>query len=215
MDIRELPPTVLVIFGVTGDLSRRYILPALQELCEAGEFPDDFKIVGVSRQEIDTAKAFGGHKKLLKHAMTIQMDFQSEDGYHALKSRLKQIAGPRSKNTQYIFYFALPPQAAQSVVESMGKAGLNSDNIKLLLEKPFGTDLASAKQLISHTQRYFKEKQVYRIDHYLAKEMAQNLIIFLGSNMLFRDVWNNKYIEKIDIVVSEKIGIEGRVGFYE
>lgn len=215
MKREKLPPTVLVIFGVTGDLSRRYILPALEELAEAGEFPESFKIVGVSRRRIDVSQALGAMSRLKKHAITIKMDFESADDYLSLKGQLKQAAGKLHQKTQYIFYFALPPEASHSVVESMGKAGLNGERVKLLLEKPFGTDLSSAKKLIQHTKRYFKESQVYRIDHYLAKEMAQNLIIFLGSNMLFRDVWNNKYIEKIDIVVAERIGIEGRIGFYE
>jgi glucose-6-phosphate 1-dehydrogenase len=211
----ELPPTVLVIFGITGDLSRRYILPALEELGEANEFPPHFKIIGTSRSPLSLSKAFGGRKSLEKRGEVYQMDFSSDAQYNALKKKLVSLKKDYKKNPQYIFYFAMPPEAVPPVIDSMGRAGMNGDNVKLLLEKPFGTDLVSAKELIARAKGYFTDSQIYRIDHYLAKEMAQNLIIFLGSNMLFRDVWNNKYIEKIDIVVAERIGIEGRVGFYE
>lgn len=215
MEVRETPPTVLVIFGITGDLSRRYILPALEELASAGEFPENFKIIGISRNPLTMSKALEGATSLKKYSDVFQMDYSQKADYKKLKELLVSLKKNYENNPQYIFYFALPPDAVASVVEFMGRAGMNGDNVKLLLEKPFGTDLASAKKLINHTKGYYEDQQIYRIDHYLAKEMAQNLIIFLGSNILFKDVWNNKYIDRIDIIVSEKIGIEGRVGFYE
>jgi len=109
----------------------------------------------------------------------------------------------------------VPPGAVPQIVSRLGKAGLNTSKYRLLLEKPFGRDLASAKMLINSTERCFKEEQVYRIDHYLAKEMAQNIAIFLGANALFRDIWNAKFIEKIEILALEYIGVEGRGNFYE
>jgi glucose-6-phosphate 1-dehydrogenase len=115
-----------------------------------------------------------------------------------------------------LFYLSVPPEATQSVVQMLGDSGLAEvANTKLLLEKPFGTDLASAEQLVEHLKQHFKEEQVYRIDHYLAKEMAQNLIVFRSANPVFSQTWNNTFISSIEIVASEKIGIEGRKTFYE
>lgn len=215
MEKGRIPPTVLVIFGVTGDLSRRYILPALEQIIPAAAFPDEFKVIGVSRRKITAEQAFGEGSKILQCALTFKMDFNSSADYQRLKEELQKVSANFRNNVQYVFYFALPPEATQPVVRSLGNAGFGKRNVKLLLEKPFGTDLSSAKKLISQTNKHFRDEQVYRIDHYLAKEMAQNLIIFLGGNVLFRNVWNNRYIDRIDIVAAESIGIEGRKGFYE
>lgn len=116
---------------------------------------------------------------------------------------------------QTLFYLSVPPSISQPIVRRLGEAGFASDVCALLLEKPFGTDLASAGELIASLHEHFAEEQIYRIDHYLAKEMAQNLVVFRGSNSLFKSTWNRDFIERIEVIASEQIGIEGRATFYE
>jgi glucose-6-phosphate 1-dehydrogenase len=207
----ELPSTSLLIFGATGDLSRRYLLPALSEICESSEIRTQLKIVGLSRQDVKPKDILpAGTSNLAGQFEVFQMDYTRADQYHILKQKIKSLA-----SEQVIFYFAVPPDAVPAIIENLGKAGLNHKSAKLLLEKPFGTDLASAKKLIRQTAKHFTEEQVYRIDHYLAKTVAQNNSVFLSSNALFRQVWNKDFIEYIEIVVAEKIGLEKRAAFYE
>jgi glucose-6-phosphate 1-dehydrogenase len=207
----QIAPTALVIFGVTGDLSGRYLLPALSEICRGSGIRTHLHIIGTSRQAVlaedvlkDAAKELSGQFQV------IQLDYDRTGDFHKLKERLEGLAV-----SQVIFYFALPPDAVLPVVHKLGEAGLNGPEYKLLMEKPFGTDYATAKKLIEEIDNYFKEEQVFRIDHYLAKEMAQNIAVFLGANALFRGVWNNTFIEEIEIVAEEELGAEGREKFYE
>ena len=206
---RNLPPTTLVIFGISGDLAGRYILPALSALKAARQLPKDFKILGLSRRQITEADVLADDTlKLKEHLSLRQMDMDDHLAYEELNKYL-------GNSGQLVFYFAVPPPALLPILVRLGKAGFNKRNIKLLLEKPFGTDLGSAKDLIGQINKHFSEEQVYRIDHYLAKGMAQNIAVFLSSNALIRDVWNHKFIDYIEIVVAERIGIEGRADFYE
>jgi glucose-6-phosphate 1-dehydrogenase len=138
------------------------------------------------------------------------MDLAKADDYMRLKDVI--ALGP---DDQLLVYLSVPPGAAAQIVDFMGEAGINSRQVKLLFEKPFGVDYESATGMITRTARYYSEDQIYRIDHYLAKEMAQNIIAFRGGNAMFAHIWNNNSIEKIEIIASEKIGIEGRAGFYE
>ena len=207
----QMVPTALVIFGVTGDLSARYLLPALSEICRSGDIRTRLQIIGTSRQAVlaqDLLKDISS--ELAGQFQVIQLDYDRLDNFHKLK---EQLAGLSAE--QVIFYFALPPDAVLPVVKKLGQAGLNTMEYKLLMEKPFGSDFQSAKILINEIDKYFKEEQVFRIDHYLAKEMAQNIAVFLGSNALFRGVWDSKFIESIEIVAEEEIGVEGREKFYE
>lgn len=208
---QSLPSTTLAIFGVTGDLSRRKLLPALAEICQNSDIRAHLNILGISRQVIDTDMILPSNaQSLAKQFSLLQMDYSDKAEYKKLAAELK-----KQDADQVIFYFAVPPEAVLPIVNHLGDAQLNSGKYKLLMEKPFGTDLSSAEKLIRETDRHFKEAQVYRIDHFLAKEMAQNITVFLGSNALFRDVWNNQFIEKIEIVAEESIGVEGRGNFYE
>lgn len=216
MDQEKLQATILVIFGITGDLSRRYLLPALTQIAKKEHLDSRLKILGVSRQDIDLKAIFTAEEKVLEqHAETLKIDYAKAADYENLKNKLAGLDGHLGGNSQTIFYFAVPPDSVPQIVGMLGSAGLNGKNTKLLLEKPFGKDLASAEKLINETAKYFPEEQVYRIDHYLAKEMAQNITVFLGSNTLFRGIWSNQFIDSIDITAIEKIGIEGRSGFYE
>ncbi len=207
----NLQPTTLVILGVTGDLSQRYLLPALAEICQSSDIRGHLKILGISRHQITAQEILKNHaQSLAGQFTTYQMDYSQPAEYQKLKDFLEN-----QDTQQIIFYFAVPPDAVLPIVDNLGKAQMNTSRYKLLMEKPFGTDLASAKKLIKEINKFFKEEQVYRIDHYLAKEMAQNIAVFLGSNALFRDVWNNHFIEKIQIVAKERLGVEGRGNFYE
>jgi glucose-6-phosphate 1-dehydrogenase len=210
------PPTVLVIFGITGDLSHRYLLPALNEICAAGKLPEEFKIIGVSRRPITKEDLFRSNEQnLQQYGVPLQMDVENLDSYNVLKNKIDEISSGFKGSAEIIYYLSVPPNGVLPIIEKLGASELNPPNAKLLLEKPFGTDLESAQELISETSKHFPEKQVYRIDHYLAKEMAQNIAVFLGSNTLFRSVWNNQFIEKIEIVAAEQISIEGRANFYD
>jgi glucose-6-phosphate 1-dehydrogenase len=221
----KIPPTIIVIFGVTGDLSHRFLLPALHQICLARQLPNAHKIIGVTRQNISFedlikispsgSKAVEALNALKNNFELLTMDLTNSKDYEKLKNHLDNSCSSLGKNTQVIFHFAVPPKSSLDIIRFLGEAGLNTANIKLLLEKPFGIDLLSAEDVISQTAKHFGEEQIYRIDHYLAKEMAQNITVFLGSNALFRNVWDNRFIEKINIVATEKIGIEGRVAFYE
>ncbi len=209
--MKDLPSTVLVIFGITGDLSHRKLLPALAEIKKTGQLPESFKILGVSRRSIAESDILAGEYSELGSLLDVYtMDVNQPAEYTRLKQKLDSYA-----NGQIIFYFAVPPTAVLPMVRNLGAAGLNSSQTKLLLEKPFGIDYSSAKELINEINTHFKEEQVFRIDHYLAKEMAQNITVFLGSNTIFRDLWTNEFIESIDISALETIGIEGRVELYE
>lgn len=212
----KLPAAILVIFGITGDLSHRYLLPALSEVIRNGRMPEDFKIIGVSRRDIGLTDVLQGPQEcLLEYAHPLQMDLDSNDSYHVLKNKIDEISGEFKSRPDVIYYLSVPPPGVLPIIQHLGEAGLNSPNAKLLLEKPFGTNLQTAQELIDQIQKHFPEPQVYRIDHYLAKEMAQNIVVFLGGNTLFRNVWSNQFIEKIEIEAAEQIGIEGRSNFYD
>jgi glucose-6-phosphate 1-dehydrogenase len=212
-------PTILVIVGITGDLSKRKLLPAITQLAKSGALPEKTRVIGITRQALSIDQVLDGQKEVdfLKSSLELyQMDLTSIDDYQTLKTYLQRTAKALGTTTQTIFYLSIPPQFSRPVVELLGEAGFADDpQTKLLLEKPFGTDLSSARELITETKRHFKESQLYRIDHYLAKEMAQNIIVLRGSNALLRRTWNHEFIERIEIVASESIGIEGRTQFYE
>lgn len=204
--------TKLLIFGITGNLSIHRLLPALEQIISTGDF-EDLSVIGVSRHKVKLADLFirCKNKMFLDNKLSIfEMDLMKMDEYKKLKKFINL-----GDEEQLIIYLAVPPQATSQIVDFMGEAGINKSNVKILFEKPFGVDLNSAEQLIEQTARYYKEDQTYRIDHYLAKEMTQNIVAFRGRNALFSNIWNNNFIESIDIIASEKIDIEGRTQFYE
>jgi glucose-6-phosphate 1-dehydrogenase len=208
---QSLPSTTLVIFGVSGDLAHRYLLPAMAEICQNSDIRAHLKILGLSRRDITPEAVLTDETISLKNQFqTLRMDYNQAGEYQKLKLRLDEHG-----SKQVIFYFAVPPAAVLPIVSNLGQAGFNDPKYRLLMEKPFGTDLQSSKKLVGQTQKYFEEEQIYRIDHFLAKEMAQNIAVFLGSNVLFRDVWHKEFIEYIEVVAAESIGIEGRAELWE
>lgn len=204
--------TKLLIFGITGDLSTRKLLPALAAIIRTGGF-DDLSIIGVSRREVDVAALLDrslGNTSMAERISIVTMNLAEAEDYRRLKEEVSL-----QDDEQLVVYLSVPPMAATQIVDFMGMAGLNTPNVKILFEKPFGVDLASARDVIARTARYYDENQLYRIDHYLAKEMAQNIVVFRGSNALLANIWNNNFIQSIEVVASETIGIEGRGQFYE
>lgn len=218
-----LQPTTLVIVGITGNLARKKLLPAIERLAASGELPDQFKLVGTSRREVSVSDLLSDlpgdpsdHDFVRDHLEMVQLDPQQPEAYEALKEKLSSIESSFGGSMQRLFHLSVPPQFSQTIIEHLGEVGFaESPTTKLLLEKPFGSDVKSAHELVEHIRQYFKEEQVYRIDHYLAKEMAQNLLTFRRENALFRRTWHKDFIERIEIVAAEEIGIEGRVAFYE
>lgn len=204
--------TTLVIFGITGDLSTRKLIPALEHILDSGEF-DDLHIVGVSRRELNVGELIHttlGHDRFEEKFSGFTLDFSSVSDYKRLKDSLIL-----DEENQVLIYLAVPPGAATTIVDLMGEAGLNSPHVKLLFEKPFGFDLGSAQDFIERTARYFSDEQIYRIDHYLAKEVSQEIIRLRSNAENRHHSWSNESISAIDIVASEKIGIEDRANFYE
>lgn len=205
--------TKLIIFGITGDLSTRKLLPALEQIVRSGRL-EDMWVIGVSRRELDVKTlihtTLGDESALEQHVTGFTMDMSSRDDYDRLRDHVAL-----GDNEQVLIYLSVPPNATSQIVEYLGQAGLNTPHVKLLMEKPFGTDLASARDMIDHVAKYYDESQVYRIDHYLAKEMSQNIVAFRRDNAIFDMLWNNQSIERVEVNALEKIGIEGRSDFYE
>lgn len=204
--------TKLVIFGITGDLSRRKLLPALQSIVKSGEC-DRLSIIGVSRREVDVpalVKESTGSDELAAITRVFTMDLAVAEDYVRLKKDLKL-----QSDEQALIYLSVPPSAAASIVDYLGEAGLNEPNVKLLFEKPFGFDLESARDFITRTSRYFSEEQIYRIDHYMAKEVAAEVIRLRRSNAEKGHRWGRDSVASVDIIATESIGIEGRATFYE
>lgn len=216
-------PTVLTIVGITGNLSRKKLLPAIERLASAGELPDQFKLVGTSRRAVSVSDLLADlpgkpsdYTFIHERLDMVQLDPKDPAAYEELTKKLSSIEASFGGSVQRLFHLSVPPQFSQTIIEHLGKAGLAKlPTTKLLLEKPFGSNVDSARELVEHIRTYFKEEQVYRIDHYLAKGMAQNLLTFRRENSLFRRTWHKDFIERIEIVAAEEIGIEGRVAFYE
>lgn len=213
-------PTILVIIGISGDLSRRKLLPAIGAIANAKMTPEQFKIVGVTRQKnIDLEKLLHNTKNkdfLIDNTELFEMDLNNEEEYERLNDYLEKLGKKLNDSSQCLFYLSVPPTTSESIIDFLGSSSFGKkEKIKLLLEKPFGTDLKSAKELAKKVNKYFKAEQIYRIDHYLAKETAQNIIVFRNGNSLFKKTWNKDFIERIEVNVYEDIGIEGRINFYE
>lgn len=234
MDYRD-KSLLLVIFGITGDLAQRKLLPALYHLQQKGDLPPQTRIVGVSRRQTSVDEVFhpvqaaldGNHfdQRVFDQVKTlteiVTMDLSSVEAYQSLRHRLRDISDEIGPGVSRLYYLSIPAEAFVSVVNQLGATGHNEpfatdiDQPRLLVEKPFGHNTASAKELVMVTEKNFGEQQTFRIDHYLAKETAQNILTFRFQNPLFQSIWNTRHIDAITIAAHETIGIEGRVAFYE
>ena len=226
------PASQIVIFGLTGDLARRYILPALYQLTADELLPGGLQIVGVTRRDVSAADVLHFMRedtktylpnvvaKLEGMVQMHQMDLASPEGYLGLKDLLDSTEATVGHCLNRLYYLSMPPQTFGPVIDHLGASGLSGSCVhgqssRLLIEKPFGFDLATAEALVERVASQFSEEQIYRIDHYLAKETAQNILTFRFSNPLFESVWHGAAVERIMITASEQIDVEGRGIFYE
>lgn len=234
---RDAESCMVVIFGGTGDLSRRKLLPALYNLQFDGLLPDSLAVVGVSRQDL-TSDAF--RKKMREGVEAHSRRPLDEKHWQALESGLSYVSNPTGSAEDYrrivdhldkvdrergtggrrLFYLAVPPSAFPKIIAGLGNAGLQNPQTadgwaRIVVEKPIGRDLASAESLNDAVNEVFSEEDVYRIDHYLGKETVQNLLVFRFANAIFEPLWNQKYIDHVQITVAESIGVEGRGKYYE
>ncbi|HEU0243398.1 MAG TPA: glucose-6-phosphate dehydrogenase [Candidatus Limnocylindrales bacterium] len=231
-------PAIFVLFGATGDLSHRKVLPALFQLWRTHLLPHEFTIVAVGRRPY-TDEAFRAELKdsLDKYSRVQPVDMETWDDlaerivyhrgdfadtvtYSELARRLDTLDEQRGTRGNRLYYLATQPSAFPEIVQQLGKAGLDHERHeggwrRVVIEKPFGHDLDSAIRLNREVGKVFRERQVYRIDHYLGKETVRNLLVFRFGNGIFEPIWNRRHIDHVQITVAESIGVEGRGSFYE
>ncbi len=232
-------PCIVVIFGASGDLTKRKLLPALYHLEQSGLLPKDFTVVGVARRPLEASFSgdmkegiVGGggvdasDPKLAPFIDRIQyhaMNFDDPSGYDALKAKLIELDMKFHTGGNRLFYLATAPENFSDIIKFLGEHDMNKPEVegdgrswvRIIIEKPFGRDLQSARILSDEVNKVFHEDQVFRIDHYLGKETVQNILIFRFANGIFEPVWNRNYIDHVEITAAESIGIEGRGSFYE
>jgi len=225
---------ILVIFGASGDLTRRKLLPALFHLEQAGLLPANFAIVGVARRllggefaadmregivEFGDVKANGPTlDNFVERISYFALKFDDPSGYAGLKAELDRIAAEKGIGANRLFYLATAPEYFAPIIENLGAQGMaqpEQGKVEVVIEKPFGHDLDSARELNRQVNAVFREDQVFRIDHYLGKETVQNILVFRFANGIFEPVWNRNYIDHVQITAAETLGIEGRGPFYE
>ncbi|HUH63377.1 MAG TPA: glucose-6-phosphate dehydrogenase [Terracidiphilus sp.] len=227
-------PLILTIFGASGDLTKRKLLPALFHLEQNGLLPAKFAIVGVARRPLgdefaadmrDGIVKFGGVDssdpkvdEFVKKVNYFALNFDDPGHYQALKAELDRLASERGIGNNRLFYLATAPEFFAGIVENLGAQGMaqpEKGRSAIVIEKPFGHDLTSARELNHQVNAVFNENQVFRIDHYLGKETVQNILVFRFANGIFEPIWNRNYIDHVQITAAETLGVEGRGPFYE
>jgi glucose-6-phosphate 1-dehydrogenase len=238
---RKPDPCVVVIFGASGDLTKRKLLPALYHLEQGGLLPSEIAVVGVARRPLEQTFppdmqegiiAGGGVDKdeaklapFVSKVSYFAMNFDDSNGYDRLKKYLAEIDAKFGTKGNRLFYLATAPEYFSDIVKYLGEHGMAKPEpcvegqrptwVRTIVEKPFGNDLDSARALNDEVNKVFSEDQVFRIDHYLGKETVQNILVFRFANSIFENVWNRNYIDHVEITAAESIGIEGRGPFYE
>src|SRR6195952_510068 len=228
-------PCSFVIFGVTGDLAHRLVVPALYNLAANDLLPDNFCIVGIARkamsgeqlteslskglQEFATRKVDDAiAKRLLACVTCIEADPKDPASFDKMRDQLDELEAEQKTGGNRLFYLATPPSAFLPISKELGRTGMLTENgswRRLVVEKPFGTDLASAKALNTELLKLVDEQQIYRIDHYLGKETVQNILVLRFANGMFEPIWNRNHIDHIQITVDEKLGVGHRGSFYD
>ncbi len=235
----EIPndPCTIVMFGASGDLARRKLLPALYDLAVHACLAPRFRLVGYARTEMSDdefqkrageflpkapagAEASGKLEEFLKHLSYFSGDYDDPGAFERLAKRLEEVDKEGDLHGNRLFYLATPPDVYLKIIEQIGKAGLAKPKTdkswtRVIIEKPFGHDKASACALNAEVLKVFNESQVYRIDHYLGKETVQNMLVFRFGNGIFEPLWNRNYIDHVQITAGESLGVERRGGFYE
>ncbi len=232
---KQADPCTMIIFGATGDLTKRKLFPALYNLAKKKYLPDNFAIVGVGRQEMtsdDFRSKMNGDlhefvgkdidKNLLKwfgeRTHYTGGDFAHKKTFNELKKMLKDLDKQFDIPENYFFYLATPPSLFAPVTQAACDIDLCDEKMgwrRFIYEKPFGHDLESAKKLNHDLLKILKESQIYRIDHYLGKETVQNILVFRFGNSIFEPIWNRNFVDHVQITVAESLGVEGRGGYYD
>jgi glucose-6-phosphate 1-dehydrogenase len=231
-------PSAFVLFGATGDLAHRKVLPALYQLWRTNLLPAEFSLVAVARRPYSN-EAFAAEvraslekysrvqpiddaawRELAKRIVYQQLDFSDDAGFDRLGERLDELDTQCGTAGNRLFYLATQPSQVTEIVRQMGRVGLDHETRggswrRVVIEKPFGRDLESARALNHEVLKVLRESQVYRIDHYLGKETVRNLLVFRFGNGIFEPVWNRSYVDHVQITVAESLGVEGRGAFYE
>lgn len=236
---REVDPCALVIFGASGDLTQRKLIPALYNLAITRQLPPSFSVIGFgrtvmsdeefrrrmreavsefSRTGLKDESAWGRFAQGLYY---VYGPYDKPEGHQRLKKSLAEIDRQEPAGFNRIFYLATPPDLYAPVIEQIAAAGLDREaelrggHTRIVIEKPFGRDLATARELNDQVRKVFDESQVYRIDHYLGKETVQNILVFRFGNAVFEPIWNRLYVDHVQITAAESVGVENRGGYYE
>ncbi len=235
---RVAPPAVLVVFGASGDLTSRKLMPAIEHLSLRRLLPAAFAVVGVARTEMDdddfrermrtTVEKIGGGGDEARHIWDafagafryVAGDYGDQDTYDRLRTALEELDRERGTGGNRLYYLATPPTTFPVIAEHLGVAGLNKPErddafVRIVIEKPFGHDQQSAADLDTVVHRSFDESQVYRIDHYLGKETVQNVLALRFANAIFEPIWNRRYVDHVQVTVAESLGVGHRGSFYE
>ncbi len=239
---KPIPPCCIVIFGATGDLTHRKLIPALFSLEAQGLLPDKMKIVGFARRDFSDhsfrdelqsslqefapdlwKESQAAWHKFARRVVFHRSDFDNAQGFTWLKERLDKFDRSEGTAGNRLFYLATPPTTYTTVIQQLGTAGLvkaggEADSVgftRIIVEKPFGSDLSSARALNAELKKVFDEDQIYRIDHYLGKETVQNIFVFRFANILFEPLWNAKYVDNVQVTVAETVGVELRAGYFD
>lgn len=228
-------PCAVVIFGASGDLAKRKLIPSLYNLMAKGYLPEDFSVLGVARSEGDDTSFRASMREAVQEAFPDRFSeetwkrfadrlhyaaarFQDPAFYQSLGELLEELDRQHNTRGNRIFYSAIPPNVYETVIQNLGEAGLAREDrgySRVCIEKPFGEDLESCQKLNASLKRHFGERQIYRLDHYLAKENVQNILMFRFANSIFEPLWNRRYIDHVQITVSETLGLENRAGYYD
>jgi glucose-6-phosphate 1-dehydrogenase len=230
------PACAMVIFGASGDLTKRKLIPAIHNLATNHLLPEDFAVIGVARSEMtdddfrnkirDEMKEFATGELedqvvewLIPRLSYVAGDFHDDATFEKLREHLQEADETWKTQGCYLFYLAVPPSQFCQVVQELGERGLVEERDgkwrRVVIEKPFGHDLESARALNRDIMKVLDEKQIYRIDHYLGKETVQNILAFRFANGIFEPIWNRRYVDHVQITVAETVGVEGRGSYYE
>ncbi len=208
---------IVIIFGVTGDLATRKLFPALNDIYNSKELPNNTIIIGCGRKKINKNIFESLPKNLSKSSKYLKLDPSVPDDFYNLNTYVEKYKNTYEK-VNVTFYLSTPPNAYYLIINNIISIKLNKENNgfrRIIIEKPFGEDLLSSKKLNKILKNGFKENQIYRIDHYLGKETVQNILVARYSNLIFNALWNKKYISYVEITAAESIGIEKRGEYYD